>query len=75
MIFVSNDAVRLTQSELNTLRRENAKNGLAVNVVRTRQELLKSALNGLSPELQSDMLAFLEAVSSAGIREDRVPAA
>jgi hypothetical protein len=75
MIFTPNDTVRLTPSELNTLRQVSAKNGRVVNGIRTRQELLIATLDGLSPELQFDLLEFLETGASIRARKDRVPAA
>jgi hypothetical protein len=60
MIFGSDEKVRLTARELNTLRRANARNGRAVNGIRTRDELLKATLSGLSDDIQADLLSFLE---------------
>ena len=60
MIFGTNGSVRLTRGELNMLRQANALNGHAVTAIRTRDELMEAALDGLPPGLQSDLLEFLE---------------
>jgi hypothetical protein len=61
MIFVADRSVRLTGPELNLLRQAAAKNGLVVNHIRTRDELLQATLDGLSPKTQDDLLEFLKA--------------
>lgn len=64
MIFEKNDRVRLTPGEFNRLRQLNARNGEAVNDIKTRDELLAATLGALSSELATDMLEFLETGSS-----------
>jgi hypothetical protein len=68
MIFNTDGSVRLTPAELNGLRRANAKNGVALNDVRTRDELLAATLDGLPPEIQADLLAFLDTPPLTGDR-------
>lgn len=51
MIFESNGRVRLTAGELNRLRQLNARNGEAVNDIKTRDELLAATQGGLSSEI------------------------
>jgi hypothetical protein len=60
MIFEDESRVRLTKSELNLLRQRNAQNGVALNEVNTRDELLKAVIDGLPPEFVEDMLEFME---------------
>lgn len=60
MIFGPRRTVRLTPSELNELRRANAKVGLVVNEITTVDELLAATVSGLDPALQEDLLAFLD---------------
>lgn len=60
MIFEDDSRVRLTRSELNALRRANAKNGLTLGKVVTARELLEAVVNGLPQERAEDLLAFLD---------------
>jgi hypothetical protein len=69
MIRDSKGNVRLTKSELNKLRRENAKNGEVLGIVKTDQDLLAAALNGLPNEIINDMLEFFETGSSPLVRK------
>lgn len=73
MIFGSHGSVRLTASELNRLRRANAMNGFAVNTVRTRDQLLEATLGALTPEIQADLLEFLETGASTLTRQRHRP--
>jgi hypothetical protein len=58
MIFVD-EHVRLTPAELNLVRGAAARNGVAHNRIRTRDELLEALLDGLPPHTQDGLLAFL----------------
>lgn len=71
MIFERNGRVRLTPSELNRLRKLNARNGEAVNNIKTCDELLAATLGGLSSELAADIFEFLETGSSPLTRKGR----
>ena len=64
MIKDSKNRVRLTPAELNGLRSANARNGHAINVVETTGELLTAAIGAQRPEIQDDLLEFLETGSS-----------
>ncbi|MFL6600749.1 MAG: hypothetical protein ACJ8R9_05405 [Steroidobacteraceae bacterium] len=64
MIFAPNQSVRLTKGELNLLRQAAAKNGIVVNHIRTRDELLQATIDGLPPKTQDDLLEFLKAVET-----------
>jgi hypothetical protein len=64
MIRDSKCNVRLTKSELNKLRQENAKQGEVLGTIKTDQDLLAAALNGLPNEIVNDMLEFFETGSS-----------
>ncbi len=59
MIFVE-DQVRLTPSERDALRSAAARNGFVYNRIATRDELLQAVLDGLTPQTQADLLAYLE---------------
>ncbi len=61
--------IRLTRDELNKLRQANAKQGHAINDVRTMAECLQACLGALDVETQADMLEFLETGSSPRIRQ------
>ena len=56
--------IRLTKTELNALRRDNARNGEAVNDVTDTSDYLNASIGALDPEVQADMLEFLETGSS-----------
>ncbi len=58
MIFVD-EQVRLTPTELNLVRAAAARNGVAHNRIRTRDELLQALLDGLPPHTHGGLLAFL----------------
>jgi hypothetical protein len=83
MIFESNGRVRLTPDELNRLRQLNARNGEVINIVETRDDLLRAILGALSPERVADMLEFMEtgnspltleaSASRAGITQSTAP--
>jgi hypothetical protein len=64
MIKDSKNRVRLTPTELNGLRSANARNGNTVNAVETIEELLTAAIGAQRPEIQDDLLEFLETGSS-----------
>jgi len=66
MIFAPDQSVRLTGGELNLLRQAAAKNGIVVNHICTRDELLQATLDGLSPETQDGLLQFLKASEADG---------
>lgn len=66
MIFEGDDKVRLTKSEMNLLRQRNAANGEIITEVRTREQLLKAIIGGLSIERAREMLAFIEALPDDG---------
>jgi hypothetical protein len=69
MIFLDDEMVRLTASELNELRQTNAKNGFSVNRVTSRDDLWAAILGGLNPELQNDLMEFFETGSSPFTQE------
>lgn len=60
MIFEDDSRIRLTRSELNSLRRANAKNGRAIGKVDTARDLLDAVVNGLPQERAEELLAFLD---------------
>ena len=64
MIKDSKNRVRLTPTELNTLRTANAFNGNVVHEVKTTDELLTASVGAQRPEIQDDLLEFLETGSS-----------
>lgn len=64
MIRDNKGNVRLTKSELNKLRQENAKQGEVLGSIKTDDDLLAAALNGLPNEIINDMLEFFETGSS-----------
>lgn len=61
--------IRLTKAELNALRRDNARNGNAVNDVTDTREYLDASLGALDPATQEDLLEFLETGSSPNTRK------
>lgn len=65
MIFIDDNGVRLTAAELNRLRQANAKNGLAVNRIESRDALLQAILDGLDEGTQETLAAFLAADDAA----------
>ena len=71
MIKDSKNRIRLTPAELNGLRSANARNGNVVNVVETTEELLTAAVGAQRPEIQDDLLAFLETGSSPLTRRSK----
>jgi len=64
MIRDRNGNIRLTKSERNKLRQANAKNGEVLGNIKTDQDLLAAAINGLPNEIINDMLEFFETGSS-----------
>ena len=60
MIRDSKGKIRLTKSEINTLRKENAKHGVVLGDIKTDEDLLAAAINGLPDEIVNDMLEFFE---------------
>ena len=54
------DKVRMSRSELATLRKRAARNGFAVNRVQNNSEALDALLKALDPRIAKDMLQFLE---------------
>jgi hypothetical protein len=71
MILDDKGNVRLTKSELNKLRQENAKNGEVLGSIKTDQDLLAAALSGLPNDILNDMLEFFETGSSPLTSEGR----
>jgi hypothetical protein len=70
MFFLSNGHIRLTASELNGIRSANARQGHVVDQIRTRDELLAAVIDGLSPELVVDLLAFMRTGSTRLTQQD-----
>jgi hypothetical protein len=64
MIYDSKGNVRLTKSELNTLRKHNAQQGNVVGTIKTPADLLEASISGLPDEIMNDMLEFFETGSS-----------
>lgn len=60
MIFEDESSIRLTRSELNSLRRANAKNGRTIGEVDTARGLLEAVVSGLPQERAEELLAFLD---------------
>jgi hypothetical protein len=61
----TSDKVRMSRSELATLRQRAARNGFAVNRVQNNSEALDALLKALHPSIAADMLQFLKTGSSA----------
>ena len=55
----SSDKVRMSRSELATVRKRVARNGFAVNRVQNNSEALDALLKALDPSIAADMLQFL----------------
>jgi hypothetical protein len=72
MIRDSRGNVRLTKSEHNKLRQENAKNGVVIGNIKTDGDLLDAAICGLPNEIVDDMLQFFETGSSPLTRKGTV---
>jgi hypothetical protein len=70
MLFLSNSRVRLTANELNGIRSANARQGHVVDQIRTRDEFLAAVIDGLSPEVVVDLLAFMRAGSTRLTQQD-----
>ena len=64
LIDESSDKVRMSRSELATLRMRAARNGFAVNRVQNNSEALDALLKALDPRIAADMLQFLKTGSS-----------
>ncbi len=64
LIDESSDKVRMSRSELATLRRRAARNGFAVNRVQNNAEALEALLKALHPRIADDMLQCLETGTS-----------
>jgi len=62
--IISGDKVRLTQSELDELRQDNAVNENVIGQLETTQQLMRAAVGRLSGNTQKDMLKFFETGSS-----------
>ncbi len=60
----TSDKVRMSRSELATLRKRAARNGFAVNRVQNNSEALDALLKALHPRIAEDMLQFLKTGSS-----------
>ena len=71
MIRDGKGKVRLTKSEFNSLRAENAKNGVVIGEIRTDEDLLTASINGLPDHLLNDMLEFFETGGSPLTRQGR----
>jgi len=56
--------IRLTRDELNALRRDNARNGAAVNEVNDTSDYLEASIGALTPDIQEDLREFLDTGSS-----------
>ena len=61
----TSDKVRMSRSELATVRQRAARNGFAVNRVQNNSEALDALLKALDPRIAADMLQFLKTGSSA----------
>lgn len=70
MIKTSDNHIRLTDTELNVLRRRAAKNGIAVNAVSTVSQLLEAIIDGLDETTVNDMLDFLASRDAPALPPD-----
>lgn len=64
LIDETSDKVRMSRSELATLRKRAAQNGFAVNRVQNDSEALEALLKALDPRIAADVLQFLETGTS-----------
>lgn len=58
MIFETYSRIRLTKDELNRLRMYAARNGYAIETIRTADDLLKATILGLTDDQVEDLLAY-----------------
>ena len=64
-----NDQIRIPKSELSFLRKMAARNGFAINSIKTNKEELEATFKGLPVDIAEDMLRFIEARIQLGEAE------